>query len=265
MPHQQVAMVTGAAGGIGRGVALALAGAGYDLFLHTARDPDAAARLCACIEKDCGRRAFFTQEDLADPDAPDRIFREFDRRYDRLDLFVNNAGITAGAPFLQTTRDTVDLVCDVNFKGAYFCVQHAAKRMVAGKIPGSITIITSNQQEYIMARSSVYGSVKSALLRFSKHVSMELAGYGIRVNAIAPGYVDSSPRMAPHREKSMPYIPLKRWATVEEVGQAVLYLASPAAGFITGSCLVMDGGAVNQHFPMETFAQGEGFAKEEPR
>ena len=108
---------------------------------------------------------------------------------------------------------------------------------------------------FIMPRMSVYGPVKSALMRFAKHASMELAQFGIRVNSIAPGYVDSSPRMASRREQSMDHIPLRRWAGVEEVGRAVLYLASPAAAFCTGTCLLMDGGASNQHYPMEAFRQ----------
>jgi len=253
--QKQIAMVTGAAGGIGRGIALELAKAGYDLMLHSARDFNAAKILCDEIKDRYGSAAFAVQADLQDPEAPDHIFSEFDKRFGRLDLYVNNAGVTEGAPFLKMTRETFDRVYEINLRGAYFCVQNAAKRMVEIGVKGNIIIITSNQQHYIMPRMSVYGPVKSALMRFAAHASMELAEYGIRVNSIAPGYVDSSPRMAPSREKSMEHIPLRRWATVEEVGQAVLYLASPSAAFITGTCLVMDGGASNQNRSMGMFNQ----------
>ena len=254
---RKIAAVTGAGAGIGRGIAIELAKAGYDLLIHSATHFDRAEQLCEELRRDFGAAAFAVQADLLDPAAPKRIFEAFDKHFDHIDLFVNNAGITEGAPFLSMTRETVDRVTDIDLKGSYFCVQEAARRMVKNHTEGCIVIIVSNQKDFLMPKMSIYGPVKSALDHFAKHASMELAPYKIRVNTIAPGWVDSSERLWPYRESSLKQIPLKRWATVSEVGQAVLYLASPQAGFITGSCLTMDGGAVNKYFDMEDFAQEE--------
>ena len=254
---RKIAAVTGAGAGIGRGIAIELAKAGYDLLIHSATNYDKAETLCGELKRDYGVEAYAVQADLMDPDAPARIFEAFDGHFDHIDLFVNNAGVTEGAPFLSMTRETVDRVTGIDLKGSYFCVQEAAKRMVKNHTEGSIVIIVSNQKEFLMPKMSIYGPVKSALDRFAKHASMELAPYRIRVNTIAPGWVDSSERLAPYRESSLKQIPLRRWATVSEVGQAVLYLSSPQAGFITGACLTMDGGAVNKYFDMDDFVQPE--------
>ena len=254
--ERQIALVSGASGGIGRGIAIELAKAGYDLMVHSSRDFPAAESLCDEMTREYGCRAYAVEADFTRKDAPDIVFEAFDEKFDRLDLYVNNAGVTEGAPFLEMTHETFDRVANINFRSAYFCVQHAARRMVKMKIRGNIIVISSNQQQVVMPRMSVYGPVKSSLMRFAKHASMELAKYGIRVNSIAPGFTNSKNRTEQEQEHTMKFIPLRRWATVEEVGQAVLYLVSPAARFITGTCLLMDGGASNKHFDMEAFDQG---------
>jgi len=251
----KVALVTGAGGGIGKGIASELAKAGYDLMIHSARNGAGAEETCRELSRLHGIEAHAVQADLMEPGAVDIIFSALDEKYGRLDLYVNNAGVTEGAPFLKITPEIVDRVFTINLRAAFFCVQSAAKRMVANGTRGNIVIISSNQQEVIMPGGAIYGPIKSALTRLATHASMELAAFGIRVNSISPGYVNSSERMQPYYESSMPSIPLRRWASVEEVGQAVLYLASPAAAFITGSCLKMDGGATNGYYLLERFSQ----------
>ena len=127
--------------------------------------------------------------------------------------------------------------------------------MVDKGIKGNIILLSSNMREYIMSNCSVYGPVKEAISRLAKHESLELAQFGIRVNAIAPGCVASSPRMEENREKTMRLIPLHKWATVEQIGKLVLYLVSEAGDFFTGATLTMDGGASNQRDPQEMFPQ----------
>lgn len=249
----KTAVITGAGQGIGRGIAIELAKAGYSLLIHSATNITRAEALCRELKENYGCTAYSVQADLLKPEAPGEIFKAFDEHFDHLDLFVNNAGVTEGGPFLQTTRETVDRVTDIDLKGSFFCIQEAAKRMVDKHIEGNIVVIVSNQMDCLFPDMAIYGPVKKALERLAKHVSMELAKYKIRVNAIAPGWVDSGERLWKYRESSMSQIPLRKWATVEQIGQAVLYLVSPQADFITGSTLYMDGGAVNRFFDLDEF------------
>lgn len=251
----QVAMITGAGAGIGRGVAIELAKNGYDIMIHSATNIKKANELCEYIKSKYGKQAYAVQADLMDPDAPEKIFKEFDLHYDRLDLYVNNAGITEGALFLDTTQELLNRIVTINYKGAFFNTQQAARRMVDKKIQGNIIIIVSSMKTIIYPTMSVYGSVKAGLNQLAKQISMELAPYGIRVNTISPGYVDSSERMQSLKESSMQYIPMKRWATVEEIGKAVVYLSSSAAASITGTSLEIDGGAANRYFAMKKYTQ----------
>ena len=251
----KVAMVTGASDGIGNGVCRVLAQDGYNLMIHTGTNAQKAETLCNKLKEKYGICAHWIQADLMDPDSPWKMFEAFDAYFDHLDLFVNNAGITEGAPFLKMNQTTFDRVVGINLRGSYFCTQQAALRMVKKGTKGNIILLSSNLREYIMESMSVYGPVKEAIARLAKHESMELAQFGIRVNAIAPGCVDSSARMEANRESSMKLIPLHKWATVEQIGKLILYLVSEDGNFFTGSVLTMDGGASNQRDPEEQFPQ----------
>jgi NAD(P)-dependent dehydrogenase (short-subunit alcohol dehydrogenase family) len=249
------AFITGAGDGIGKGIAFELAKEGYNIMIHSATNIKKAEKTCEEIRKKYDQKAFCVQADLRESESASIIFDVFDSYYKQIDIFVNNAGITSGAPFLKMPIQIIDEIYNINFRAAYLCTQQAALRMVRNKTKGSIVIITSNLQEYLVHNMSVYGPVKRALTRLAEHESMELAQYGIRVNAIAPGYVDSTERMKQHVESSKPYIPLKRMATIEEIGQLVVYITSSKGAFITGSCMTIDGGASNQRDPNETFYQ----------
>ena len=251
----KIAMVTGASDGIGNGVCRVLAQDGYDLMVHTGTNAQKAEMLCNELIEEFGIRAHWVQADLMDPNAPTKMFEAFDSYFDHLDLFVNNAGITEGTPFLQMDQNTFDRVVGINLRGAFFSTQQAALRMVEKGIKGNIILLSSNLREVIMSSSSIYGPVKSAVARLAKHESMELAQFGIRVNAIAPGCVDSSARMQAVRESTMRLIPLRKWATVEQIGKLVLYLVSEDGSFFTGSVIPMDGGASNVNDPEENFPQ----------
>ncbi len=250
-------MVTGAADGIGRGICVELAKNGYDLLIHSGRNGAAACELSERLKKEYGIEAYGIGQDLLEKDAVKKIFIEFDRRFDHIDLFVNNAGVTEGAPFLKMTEEIFDRVVGIDLKGAYFCTQEAARRMAEKDIKGNIIIIASNQNEYIMPRMSIYGPVKAAVSQLTKHEAIELAPYGIRVNAIAPGYVDSSDRLKDAKESSMRNIPLRKWASVEQVAKLVLYVVSEAGGFFTGSVITMDGGATAVRDPEYDFFKEE--------
>lgn len=245
MSKNKAALVTGAGTGIGRGIAIVLAQEGYDVAVHYNASRDTALTACEEIEK-LGVRAVPIQADLSDMEGVKRLFREYTKNFDTLDTYVNNSGITTGGRFLETTEETFDTICTVNWKGAYFCIQSAAKLMAEKNTKGNIVVITSNQQEIIYPGSSAYGSMKSALVRLCKFAALELAPNGIRVNAIAPGFTDTGEIRMGIKEPTYDLIPLRRWCTPEEVGNVVLFLCSKWAASITGTCIIMDGGAVLQ-------------------
>jgi len=237
----KTALVTGAGTGIGRAISLELAKAGYDVGLHcnssTAGAESAAAEIVAR-----GRKAGVYAGDLSKVSEIRRVFADFRRDFGSLDLFVNNAGITLLAPFLEMTEADFDRNCAVDFKAPYFCMQEAAKIMVEqGK--GNIVAIASNNAFCQFARASAYAAMKAGLVKMVRSIGLEMAKYGIRVNAIAPGWTDTGAARLDAKESTYYKIPLRRWVLPEEVGQTVLFFDSPAAQSITGVTLVMDGGA----------------------
>ena len=235
------ALVTGAGTGIGRAIALELAKAGYDVAIHCNGSREGAESAAAEIRA-MGRRAEVYQADLSDLTAIDAMFDAFSKDFARLDLFVNNAGITLLAPFLEMTPEAFDKNFAVDFRAPYFCMQRASKIM-AGQGGGNIVAIASNNAYCQFARASAYGSLKTGLVKMVKHVALEMSKYGIRCNSIAPGWTDTGAARLDEKETTFYKIPLRRWVQPEEVGQVVLFLDSPAAASITGTCIVMDGGA----------------------
>ncbi len=239
------ALVTGAGTGIGRGIALCLAKAGYDVGLHYCSSSAGAASAAEEIRA-LGRKAEIFGADLRNTDAIAALFRQFEECFGAPEIFVNNAGITKKAPFLETTPELFDEICDVDYKAAFFCMQAAARSMVKENIRGSIVLISSNNAFTHFGSVSVYGSVKAAATKLAEHAAIELAKYGIRVNTICPGWTDTGAARLDNKLDTYYKIPMQRWTTPEEVGKAVLYLSGEAASSITGISLVIDGGAMLQ-------------------
>ena len=238
----RIALVTGAGTGIGRGIALELARAGYDVGLHYNSSSDGAERAAAEI-RSMGRRAETFGADLSSVAAIRGLFAEFRSRFDRLDLFVNNAGITLKAPFLEMTEDAFDRNCAVDFKAPYFCMQEAARMMAGQEGSGNIVAIASNNAFCQFAEATAYAAMKAGLVKMVRSIALEMARYRIRVNAIAPGWTDTGAARLEPKENTFYKIPLQRWVQPEEIGKAVLFLDSDAALSVTGVTLVMDGGA----------------------
>ncbi|MDR1263499.1 MAG: SDR family oxidoreductase [Oscillospiraceae bacterium] len=242
-----IAFVTGASRGIGAGIAVEFAKAGYDLALNYNHSQEEAQAVSARVEAE-GARAVVIQGDISVLADVDRMFDAFFDAYDHLDVLVNNAGITRFAPFLETTPELFEQVTNTDWRGSFFCAQRAARHMVEKGVHGTIINITSNHQTGCWPIASVYAPTKAALNKFTQNAALELAPHGIRVVSIAPGYTqvrEPKPEWAERQKEFMRRkMPLGRFAQPWEIGRACVFLAGEGAGYITGTCLVMDGGAI---------------------
>lgn len=240
---RKTAFVTGGGTGIGKGIAVSLAKSGYDVAISYRGSEEGANDTLERI-RHFGRKAAAIRADVSKKSDIDNMFSEFANHFERLDLFVNNAGITLKSSFIETSEEIFDTVCSVDFKGAFFCMQNAAKFMIDKNIKGSIVLISSNNAKAHFADVSVYGSVKAAAQKMAEHAAIELAKYGIRVNTVAPGWTDTGASRLDDKESTYYKIPLKKWTSVNEVADAVKYLASHSARSITGVTLTVDNGAL---------------------
>jgi NAD(P)-dependent dehydrogenase (short-subunit alcohol dehydrogenase family) len=237
----KTALVTGAGRGIGRAVALALAAAGAELVL-VSRTKGQLDEVACEIEKD-GGKARALSFDVADTAAVRGAFGGLDR----LDILVNNAGLNRPQPFLEVDEPTLDLLLGLNVRAAFLVAQAAARLMVAQG--GGVIINMSSQMGHVGSERdrTVYVMTKHAVEGLTKAMAVELAPKGVRVVSVAPTFVQT-PLTKPFfddpqtRKWIIDRIPLGRGGTVEEVAQAVVFLASPAASLVTGSSLLVDGG-----------------------
>jgi 2-deoxy-D-gluconate 3-dehydrogenase len=242
----KVALVTGGSKGIGRAIALAFADAGADVAL-AARGQEALEKVQREVEER-GRRAIAVPTDVADEAQVRALVERTTGELGGLDVLVNNAG---AAPFLSTV-ETIRLsgfekYFRINFMSAVFSTQAAAPALIA-KGKDACVINVASVAGYIASPGlTYYASAKAALINFTKTVAREWAPHGVRVNAIAPGWVETemneTARQTPEwYETVRSMIPMGRWATAEEIASVALFLASPAASYMTGSVVVVDGG-----------------------
>lgn len=262
---RKIAMVTGAGRGIGKGIAIQLAKAGYDLAIHYSTTAEGAIDTIEKVRA-LGARAELFHADIRDVEQIRAMFADFSEKFDHIDLMVNNAGITRFQPFLEATPEMFDTVVGTDLRGTYFCAQSAARIMVEKKIPGVIINISSNHAQGCWNGATFYAAAKAGLNKLGMNMAMELGQYGIRVVTIAPGYTVLPERIQPGDEKLniwrdsiIDRIPLHRFCTPAEVGDAVVFLDSEGARYITGTTLYMDGGALlpvlaeNSFIPQEKF------------
>lgn len=239
------ALVTGAAKGIGRGVALALAGAGADVLLHYRSDPAEAEALRDEIRR-MGRDAFLFRADLADDRELDALFAEADRLWNGLDIAVNNAGWDPGfVPFDSIDPALYRRLTDINIKGTLFCCLHEIALMRRNPAGGSIINIGSVQQDTSVKGRTLYAMSKGAIHSLTGQLALEAGAFHIRVNNIAPGYIEVE-RMSNvpgfDRDEVAADIPAGRIGNVRDVGEFAAFLASDAASFLTGQTMTIDGG-----------------------
>ncbi len=241
----QVAVVTGGGAGIGRGVALRLAQAGADVAVAD-RDRAGAERVAAEVRA-VGRRALAIEADVSAESSVAAMVDRTVQDLGRLDILVNNAGIYPSCPIAKLTAEEWDRVMAVNLRGAFLCTRAAASAMRAGGRGGrvvNISSIESFQPSFVGV--AAYSTSKGGLNLFTQSAALEFARHGITVTAVCPGAVLTDGTAAAFKaglQATMEArIPLKRVTTPEEVGAVVVFLASPAASYITGATLVMDGG-----------------------
>ena len=239
----KVLLVTGGGRGIGRAIALVAAEAGADVAVAVSRDV-AAAEAVAGEVRSMGRKAAAYRTDVADPAACEKLIASTIADLGRLDVLVNNAGITRDGLVIRMSDADWDAVLDTNLKGAFNCSRSALKRMLRQK-SGRIINITSVVGLTGNAGQVNYSASKAGMIGLTKALAREAAPRGITCNAIAPGWIET--RMTEGLPESLQAdwkgkIPLGRFGLPEDVAEAVVFLASDRAAYITGQVLAVDGG-----------------------
>ena len=241
----KTALVTGASRGIGRAIALCLAAEGARVAINYAGNVKAAEEVKASVEA-AGGTAILCQADIADSAAVEAMIADVVKEFGTIDILVNNAGITRDTLLMRMKDEDFAKVLDTNLKGVFYCTKAVSKLMMkkrAGRIVNMASVIglvgNAGQANYAAAKAGVIG--------FSKSVAKELASRGITVNVVAPGFIGTDmtadlPETV--KEKALADIPLGKMGEPEDVANAVLFLASDQASYITGQVVNVDGGMV---------------------
>jgi 3-oxoacyl-[acyl-carrier protein] reductase len=239
----KVALVTGGSQGIGEAIARAFAAAGSHVVV-AARGEGKAASVAESIASS-GGRAEALRLDVADPASVSAAFKTIVEKHGKLDILVNNAGITDDGLILRMSKESWDKVLATDLTGVFLCAQEAAKVMLKKRVPGRIVNITSVVGLMGNPGQTNYAAAKAGVIGFTKALAREIGSRGITVNAVAPGYVETSMTdgLSEDQKKSLVgQIVLGRLGTADDVAGAVVYLASDAAAYVTGTCLNVSGG-----------------------
>ena len=243
---EKVAFVTGASVGIGFATALALAREGYDVAV-SARSASRLEKLVATL-RSLGARALPVALDLHSLESIEQAAEAVTAALGAIDVLVNNAGMTQRRAALDVTPAEWDDVMNANLKGTFFLTQRVARRLVDAGRPGCVINMASTHGLLGFPERIAYGVSKAAIMHMTRMLAIEWAKKNIRVNAIAPGTVETESRAEffaadqKARQALENRIPIGRFATVEDVAGAVCYLAGPHGAYITGQTLVLDGG-----------------------
>ncbi len=253
----KVALVTGAGNGIGRACAIALAEAGAHVVVVDINS--ATAEQAAASVMGFQRRSMALTADVGDVGEIDRIVRETMAEFGRIDIAVNNAGVTRRADIMDLTEADWDRIHRVNAKGVFFCLQRVAREMIPRREGRIINIASIAGRGYAGASNAAYAASKGAVISLTKTASQQLAKHNLNVNSICPGVTrsalsDANLRVRAQNEgltieemerRRAAVIPLNRVNDPEDIAAMAVFLASPGARNITGQCYNVDGGLVN--------------------
>jgi NAD(P)-dependent dehydrogenase (short-subunit alcohol dehydrogenase family) len=240
----RTALVTGASSGLGRHFALTLARAGADVAI-AARRMDMLETLAAEVAK-TGRKAVAIPLDVTDPDSIGAAVERTAGALGSLDILINNSGVAPSDAAIDVDEETWDRCLDTNLKGAWLTAQGCARQMIRGGKGGVIVNIASILSVRVQKGTAPYAISKAGLLQMTKALALEWARYGIRVNALAPGYIETDISrgflQSEPGQRMMKSIPQRRFGQATDLDGALLFLASDASQYVTGVFLPVDGG-----------------------
>ncbi len=241
----KIAVVTGAGTGIGHGIALAMAREGADIAIHYHGNAQGAESARQAIES-AGRHCLVKQANLGVSAEARGFIDTALERYGRIDILVNNSGVTWPEPFLELKEETWDQTFAINLKSMYLCSQQTARAMVAQGTGGRIINLTSVHGFASTPRHAHYEATKGGINMFTKGLAVELAPHGITVNAIAPGAIEVERYFTPDYDRDTlgKQLPLGRVGVPEDIAGAAVFLASDEASYVTGAILLVDGGLI---------------------
>jgi 3-oxoacyl-[acyl-carrier protein] reductase len=239
----QIALVTGASRGIGRAIALSLAGTGAHVVLNYRGNQTAAdAALAAIVDQ--GGRGELCQFDVANESEIEQAVKKIIDGHNKIDILVNNAGVTADNLLMRISPEEWDQVVGTNLKGTILCTKIVSRHMIRRRY-GRILNMSSSAGQMGNAGQSLYAASKAGIIGFTKTVARELASRNVTANVIAPGFIetDMTEKLSDQqREKFLQLIPLGRFGTCQEVADVVVFLAGEKAGYITGQVFSINGG-----------------------
>ena len=242
----KVAIVTGGSRGIGRATVLALASAGAAVVINYARNKAAAEELLAQVEQ-MGGRAIAHQADVTDFAASEKLIEGALDHFKRIDILINNAGITRDNLLVRMKQDEWEEVISTNLTGVYNCTRAVIRPLLKQKSGGSIINLASVAGLYGNSGQANYAAAKGGIIAFTRTLAKELGSRGITVNAVAPGLIETemTATLPEHVKKEiMARVALGRFGKPEDVAKVVLFLASEGAAYITGQVIAVDGGIV---------------------
>jgi 3-oxoacyl-[acyl-carrier protein] reductase len=241
----KVAIITGASRGIGRGVAVAFAREGADVVVNYASNHAAAEEVASEIRA-LGRRCVLVAGSVGDPAVAESLAQSALKELGRIDVLVNNAGIGKDGHLMMMADSTWESVLDINLHGSFYCTRAVTGAMIA---QGSGTIVNMSSSSGVRGRAGQvsYAATKGALLGLTTQFARELGPYGVRVNALAPGFIETDmidgllgrPGV---KDAFISATPMRRLGTSDDIAEATLFLASPASSFVTGHVMLINGG-----------------------